>query len=144
MGDPKFMLGVPREHSVDSDGNRLSKMSQVAFIEDAWREWGEYRKGKSAPKRPADGLKFTDDNGNIIVVEPEEYEANIDKGYRSLVGTVLWPARNAYPVITYAYMYSVVQGDGQAIRSSLEFGATLFTLPIRDTKLSGTHRSASS
>ena len=38
-----------------------------------------------------DGLKFTDDNGNIIVVEPEEYEPNIGKGYRSLVGIVLWP-----------------------------------------------------
>ena len=28
------------------------------------------------------------------LTEPEEYEANIEKGYRSLVGTVLWPARN--------------------------------------------------
>ena len=74
--------------AMKTDGKVQSiKMSQAAFIDEAWDEWGHYRASRSAPTRPADGLKFTDDKGNIIVTEPEEYEANIEKGYRSLVGS---------------------------------------------------------
>ena len=36
------------------------------------------------------------------IVEKEEYEKVTQRGYRSLVGTILWPARNAYPIISYA------------------------------------------
>jgi hypothetical protein len=100
--ESRFMLGVQREITVNSDGVIMNKLTQVAFIEDAWEEWGHFRKGKSAPKRPADGLKFTDDNGALKIVEKEEYEKVTQRGYRSLVGTILWPARNAYPIISYA------------------------------------------
>ena len=67
--ESRFMLGVQREITVNSDGVIMNKLTQVAFIEDAWEEWGHFRKGKSAPKRPADGLKFTDDNGALKIVE---------------------------------------------------------------------------
>ena len=32
----------------------------------------------------------------------EEYREVSDRGYRKVIGTMLWPARNCYPVISYA------------------------------------------
>ena len=34
-------------------------------------------------------------NGALKIVEKEEYEKVTQRGYRSLVGTILWPARNS-------------------------------------------------
>jgi hypothetical protein len=99
---PKYMLGVQREMTVSASGVRILTMTQVAYIEDAWEEWKQHRKGYRAPSRPADGLKFTDENGRLIIPEDEEHQRVTAMGYRRLIGTVLWPARNAYPVITYA------------------------------------------
>jgi hypothetical protein len=109
------MLGVQREITVNSDGVIMNKLTQVAFIEDAWEEWGHFRKGKSVPKRPADGLKFADDNGALKIVEKEEYEKVTQRGYRSLVGTILWPTRNAYPIISYACTRAIMQSHGEAV-----------------------------
>ena len=100
--EPKYMLGIQRDISTNADGVVTLEMSQVAYIEDAWKEWGHYRKTKKAPTKPADGLKFTDNDGKLIVPEAKEHETVTKRGYRKLVGTLLWPARNGYPIISYA------------------------------------------
>ena len=100
--EPKYMLGIQRDIHTDEQGVRWLEMSQAAYCEDAWKEWGHFRGTKKAPVKPADGLKFTDNDGNIIVPDAKEYEAVTKRGYRKLVGTLLWPARNAYPIISYA------------------------------------------
>jgi len=100
--EPKYMLGIQRDMSVSEDGVATLQMTQVNFIEEAWDEWKQHRSGRGPPERPADGLKFTDEKGQLIIVEEEEYKRVTAQGYRSLVGTILWPARNAYPMISYA------------------------------------------
>ena len=100
--EPKYMLGIQRDIHTDEQGVRWLEMSQAAYCEDAWKEWGHFRGTKQAPSKPADGLKFTDSDGNLIVPDAKEYEAVTKRGYRKLVGTLLWPARNAYPLISYA------------------------------------------
>ena len=97
------MLGIQREISSD-EGITTLEMTQVAYIEQAWEDWKELsgRITKKAPTRPADGLKFTDLDGKLVETDSAEYEAVTKRGYRRVVGTILWPARNAYPIISYA------------------------------------------
>ena len=101
--EPKYMLGIQRDISSD-EGITTLEMTQVAYIEQAWDDWKELsgRITKKAPTRPADGLKFTDQDGKLIETDSAEYEAVTKRGYRRVVGTILWPARNAYPIISYA------------------------------------------
>jgi len=100
--EPKYMLGIQRDISTDEKGVITLEMSQVAYCEEAWKEWGHFRGTKKAPPKPADGLRFTDCDGNLIVPDAKEHEAVTKRGYRKLVGTLLWPARNGYPIISYA------------------------------------------
>ena len=99
--DPHHMLGINRE-TTRENGVTTLKLKQVAYIEAAWALFGEHRGGKQAPKTPADGLKFTDDDGRLIMTSEKEYKEVTDRGYRKLIGTMLWPARNCYPLISYA------------------------------------------
>jgi hypothetical protein len=99
--EPKYMLGLHRD-SYTTDGTSVLELSQVSYIEDAWDEWKSHRGEKTAPKTPADGLKFTDADGRLMVPEADEAEEVLKMGYRKIVGTLLWPARNAYPAIQYA------------------------------------------
>jgi hypothetical protein len=57
--EPKYMLGIQRDIHTDEQGVRWLQMSQTAYCEDAWKEWGHFRGTKQAPSKPADGLKFT-------------------------------------------------------------------------------------
>ena len=99
--DPKHMLGVNREMS-EEDGVVISRHTQKAYIEEVWDQFKEYRAGRGAPDRPANDMKFTDEMGNLITTDESEYGPVKDRGYRKLIGCMLWPARNAYPMISYA------------------------------------------
>ena len=99
--DPKHMLGVNREMS-EADGVVISRHTQKAYIEEVWDQFKEYRAGRGAPDRPANDMKFTDEMGNLITTDESEYGPVKDRGYRKLIGCMLWPARNAYPMISYA------------------------------------------
>ena len=100
--EPKYMLGIQRDFSTDEKGVVTLEMSQVVYCDETWKEWGHFRGTKKAPPKPADGLKFTDCDGNSILPDAKEHEAVTKRGYRKLVDTLLWPARNSYPVISYA------------------------------------------
>jgi hypothetical protein len=39
---------------------------------------------------------------NLIITDESEYGPVKDRGYRKLIGCMLWPTRNAYPMISYA------------------------------------------
>jgi len=99
--DPKHMLGVTRQMR-EENGIVISRHTQVAYIEEVWEKFKHFRGGQKAPKTPADDLKFTDENGRLIVVKEDEYEQVKARGYRQLIGCLLWPARNAYPMISFA------------------------------------------
>ena len=48
-----------------------------------------YNGTKKAPVKPADGLKFTDNDGNLIVPDAKEHGAVTKRGYRKLVSQTL-------------------------------------------------------
>ena len=97
-----YMLGVNRELSTTDDGVTINHLSQVAYIEDVWEQYSHYRKGRREPTRPCDDMRFIEPEGGQLVEPPEEeYEAVRNRGYRSLVGSILWPARNCYPMIQW-------------------------------------------
>ena len=95
------MLGVQRDWS-DEHGVTVAHHTQVAYIEAMWEKYKEERKGRTQPKRPADDLSFTDEDNEIIVPDAAEVEKYIEKGFRRVVGGLLWPARNCYSQITFA------------------------------------------
>ena len=97
----KYMLGVNRDRWIEN-GISQNRLSQVAYIEEAWEDYGKYRKGKRAPMKPSDDMSWLEAvHGVVKEVEESEYERVKKRGYRSIVGTLLWPARNCYPVISW-------------------------------------------
>ena len=99
--DPRFMLGVQREWTTNGQATE-ARHTQVAYIEELWNEFKDERSGQRQPKRPADDFGFTDEYNNVIVPGEEEAAKYTAKGYRKLVGSLLWPSRNCYPQIAYA------------------------------------------
>jgi hypothetical protein len=99
--DPKYMLGVTRVMSED-EGVVVSRHNQVAYVEEVWNQFKEHRAGRAVPNRPADDMAFTDHDGRLIITDESEYGPVKDRGYRKLIGCLLWPARNAYPMISFA------------------------------------------
>jgi hypothetical protein len=101
IGDHRYLLGVQRDVTV-RDGIGYLHMSQAAYMEQAWVKFGHFRAGASAPTTPSDGLKFTDGDGKPLVQDKVETDAVQQRGYRELVGTLLWPMRNSSPTICHA------------------------------------------
>eukprot|EP01048_Picozoa_sp_COSAG05_P019010 COSAG05_NODE_2891_length_2535_cov_3.156814_1_plen_137_part_10 len=97
------MLGVQREWTTDGSA-AVAKHEQIAYIEDAWNKFfaERFKLSKYCPRRPADDITFVDSHGELLEVSEDEADRVIKRGYRELVGTLLWPARNCYPRITYA------------------------------------------
>ena len=73
--------------SMTAVGNRLKP--GFIILDKNNRVMEPVRGTKKAPVKPADGLKFTNNDGNIIVPDAKEYEAVTKRGYRKLVGTLL-------------------------------------------------------
>ena len=109
--DPKFMLGNQRDvYQVDGEGNILSEPTpesitvlrhhQTGYVDKLWENWGHFRKGKSAPSTPfpeKSSISPVDRTGKPIIVSADEHTAVLKRGYRELIGGLLWPIRNAYP-----------------------------------------------
>ena len=53
----KYMLGVNRDRWIEN-GISQNRLSQVAYIEEAWEDYGKYRKGKRAPMKPSDDMSW--------------------------------------------------------------------------------------
>ena len=68
------MLGVQRVWACEGDAN-VARHDQVAHIEEMWDLCKDERKGRKQPRKPADGLSYTIEYGNII--EPSEDDAEI-------------------------------------------------------------------
>eukprot|EP01043_Picozoa_sp_COSAG02_P018580 COSAG02_NODE_871_length_16337_cov_7.124276_7_plen_165_part_00 len=94
----KYMLGVNRERWTEN-GIMFNRLAQAAYIEEAWEDYGKYRKGKRTPTKPNDVMSWLEATHGAVKVDEDEYERVKQRGYRSIVGTLLWPARNCYPYI---------------------------------------------
>jgi hypothetical protein len=53
--DPEHMLGVTRVMSELPDGTRIMRLTQIAYVEQVWAEFGHFRKGKRKPSTPMPG-----------------------------------------------------------------------------------------
>ena len=99
---PTDMLGLER-HVYVKDGVRYCHLSQKAYVDRLWAEFGHHRRTTRVPERPCGDILFTTkETGKAVEVDKEESDAVIQKGYRELVGGLLWPARNTAPSIQHA------------------------------------------
>jgi hypothetical protein len=99
--DPEHMLGVTRVLS-EKDGIRYMTLTQAAYIEGVWQEYGHHRKGKRKPSTPMPGKGDNcppplDENEKPVGVTDKEAREVQALGYRKLIGECLWPMRNTCP-----------------------------------------------
>ena len=71
-----------------------------------WDKFKVHRGNAKAPKEPFpkdfDLSRIDKHSRNLLPIDPVESRQVLDKGYRELVGGLLWPARNAYPAASFA------------------------------------------
>jgi len=105
MTDSRFMLGNMRDVSVIDGVTRLT-ISQPSYIEDMWNKFKVHRGNAKAPKEPFpynfDISRIDKHSRQELPIDPVESRKVLEKGFRELVGGLLWPARNAYPAISFA------------------------------------------
>ena len=79
---PTDMLGLER-HVYVKDGVRYCHLSQKAYVDRLWREFGHHRRTTRVPERPCGDILFTTkETGKAVEVDKEESDAVIQKGYR--------------------------------------------------------------
>ena len=105
--DPEHMLGVTRVMSELPDGTKIMRLTQIAYVEQVWAEFGHFRKGKRKPSTPMPGKGDSsppplDENEKPVGVTDQEARDVHALGYRKLVGELLWPMRNTSPAIAAA------------------------------------------
>jgi len=107
IGDGKNMLGIHRERWSDK-GVRFLRLTQAGNIEGVWQQFGDERKAtrKRPPSTPFPTMDEDhprlDNNNKVVDVTPEESTAVHAKGYRNIVGSILWPTRCTAPELGYA------------------------------------------
>ena len=101
------MLGIHRERWSDK-GVRFLRLTQAGNIEGVWQQFGDERKAtrKRPPSTPFPTMDEDhprlDNNNKVVDVTPEESTAVHAKGYRNIVGSILWPTRCTAPELGYA------------------------------------------
>ena len=85
---------------------------------------------KKAPKEPADGLKFTDNDGKLIVPDAKEHEAVTKRGCRKLVSTLLWMASTEWLPYYKLCSGSTLQSHEKAVREGVGIVSALPALPL--------------
>lgn len=106
MCDSAFMLGVKREHRHDKKSDvRSVHLTQPAFIEDLYNSYRDHIPPKTPstpfPENEFLSLSKVNDDGSIERIDPpaEETRNVMALGYQSVVGGLLWAARNCHPEI---------------------------------------------
>ena len=106
VGDPKHMLGISREITVQPDGVRILRITMTGYIEKLWDSFGKFRTGRKTPSMPfpqgKEAHPLMDEAGKIPDITDDEAKRIHNLGYRELLGGLLWLARNVGIGIAYA------------------------------------------
>ena len=102
MVDANQMLGVLRTHHHDDEtGVTTVRLTQPGFIEDLYNQYAGHlpKRVPSTPFPEKEFLSLADDKGNRIEPPEDEMREVFSLGYQSIVGALLWSARQCYPDI---------------------------------------------
>ena len=107
VGDGKDMLGIHRKRWTDSNGVRLTQLTQAGNIEATWEKFKSEREAmrKRPPSVPFpidDDHPKLDNNNKVTDVTEAEAQKVRDKGFRQILGSELWPMRCTAPELSYA------------------------------------------
>ena len=101
-----FMLGVKREHRYDEKSEvRSVHLTQPAFIEDLYNAYRDHLPSRTPttpfPENEFLSLSKRKDDGSVERIDPpaDEIRNVMALGYQSVVGGLLWAARNCHPEI---------------------------------------------
>lgn len=99
MVDANQMLGVLRHCETDeTTGVTTVRLTQPGFIEDLYNQYAAHipKKVPSTPFPEKEFLSLADCDGNPIDPPETEMREVFSLGYQSVVGALLWAARNCY------------------------------------------------
>ena len=102
MVDADQMLGVLRCYKTDAEtGVTTVRLTQPGFIEDLCSQYAEHlpKRVASTPFPEREFLSLADADGNRIEPPEDEVKHVFSLGYQSIVGALLWSARQCYPQI---------------------------------------------
>ena len=98
--DPGYMLGLQRSIT-HSEGHMEVEITMTAFVESMMNEFLQYKTEKAVhtPMTPGVFLhkQVKTIKGQCNAMEKDESKAMIEKGYQSLLGSLLWAARGVFP-----------------------------------------------
>ena len=95
IADIESMLGVRRQYGTTPSGVRKGTFTQEVFIVDMYERFRQYITSAKTATTPFPVDKYM--NKALGGQTPEEIKRNLDKGYQSLVGGLLWAARHSKP-----------------------------------------------
>ena len=103
--DPKEVLGVRRVEGTTGNGTRYLHLHQAFKCDELWDTYGEECPRRSPPRYPFPYSKekhpeITNDGKHVGGSEEEARRIHA-KGYRQVIGSILWLARNAAPIVSY-------------------------------------------
>ena len=102
--NPNEVLGLRREETHEG-GVRHLKCHQAFKVQEIWNEYGQNRQGKRAPNQPfptGHDHPQIDNTGRVAGVTEQEASEVHKKGYREVIGSILWISRNSAPMIMYS------------------------------------------
>ena len=102
--DKSEVLGVKRIAS-SVNGTRRLQLLQDFKCQELWDAYGEERHGRRPPTTPfpiGDGHPALDNDNRVVGGSEAEGLRIHSKGYRKVLGSILWIARNATPMASYA------------------------------------------
>jgi hypothetical protein len=89
------MLGVEVSAGIDTNGIRYVELTQTDYIERMYAEVSRffkegYKDTCPIPKDKTKSLVSAKPDGTILKPPVEEYAKNLDEGYRTIIGMLLW------------------------------------------------------
>lgn len=99
MVDADQMLGVLRHCETDeATGITTVRLTQPGFVEDLYNQYAAHipKRVPATPFPEKEFLSLADCNGNRLDPPEEEMREVFSLGYQSVVGALLWAARNCY------------------------------------------------
>ena len=96
MCDPRYMLGIRREYTVDDNGVKTVEMTQPDFIKSLVLQFQDKLPKKASAPTPINF--FITRN---TVPDPVESKNVLDAGFQSAVGSLLWASRRCFPECSY-------------------------------------------
>ena len=95
-------ISINERKLYEVDGVRYCHVTQVGKIEEVWEEFGKHCEQVRKLDRPCVNFDFVSAAGQPLGVNEAERDDVIQRGYRGLIGGLLWPARNSTPGIQTA------------------------------------------